>query len=52
MALKPVYTGSAKQVLKAVAFKAGKSGNQAAKKIIRFSIDDLIANISLYALVD
>ena len=40
-----------KFLLKTVAFIAGKSENQAAKKIfIRFSIDNLIANISLYAL--
>ena len=37
--------------LKEVAFIAGKSENQAAKKFyIRFFIDNLIANISLYAL--
>jgi hypothetical protein len=37
-------------LLKTVAFIAGKSENQAAKKkFIRFSIDNLIANISLYA---
>jgi hypothetical protein len=38
-------------LLKTVAFIAGKSENQAAKQyFIRFSIDNLIANISLYAL--
>jgi biotin transporter BioY len=38
-------------LLKEVAFIAGKSENQAAKKnFIRFFIDNLIANISLYAL--
>jgi hypothetical protein len=39
-----------KPLLKTVAFIAGKSENQAAKKfLICFSIDNLIANISLYA---
>ena len=38
-------------LVKEVAFIAGKSENQAdKKKIIGFSIDNLIANISLYAL--
>jgi hypothetical protein len=38
-------------LLKEVAFIAGKSENQADKNFfIRFSIDNLIANISLYAL--
>ena len=38
-------------LLKEVAFIAGKSENQAAKKnFIRFFIDNLIANIKLYAL--
>jgi biotin transporter BioY len=38
-------------LVKEVAFIAGKSKNQAAKKnVIRFFIDNLIANISLYAL--
>ena len=38
-------------ILKTVAFIAGKSENQAAKNVfIRFSIDNLIANISFYAL--
>jgi hypothetical protein len=38
-------------VLKTVAFIAGKSEKQAAKNVfIRFSIDNLIANISFYAL--
>jgi hypothetical protein len=37
-------------LLKTVAFIAGKSENQAEKKNIRFSIDNLIANISFYAL--
>ena len=38
-------------LLKGVAFIAGKSENQAAKKnYIRFFIDNLIANIMLYAL--
>ena len=37
--------------IKEVAFTEGKSENQADKKFfIRFSIDNLIANISLYAL--
>ena len=40
-----------KLCLKEVAFIAGKSENQAAKKkFIRFYIDNLIANISLHAL--
>ena len=40
-----------KSILKEVAFIAGKSENQAAKIFfIRFFIDNLIANISLYAL--
>ena len=40
-----------KYMLKTVAFITGKSENQAAKKkFIRFFIDNLIANISLYAL--
>jgi hypothetical protein len=43
--------GFLRAVLKEVAFIAGKSENQAAKKIyIRFSIDNSIANISFYAL--
>ena len=38
-------------LLKTVAFIAGKSENQAAEKFfIHFFIDNLIANISLYAL--
>jgi hypothetical protein len=38
-------------MLKTVAFIASKSENQAAKNIfVCFSIDNLIANISLYAL--
>jgi hypothetical protein len=38
-------------LVKTVAFIAGKSENQAAKQIfIRFSIDNLIVNISFYAL--
>ena len=42
--------GKARFFLKTVAFIAGKSENQAAKKkFIRFFIDNLIANISLYA---
>jgi hypothetical protein len=40
-----------KTMLKAVGFIAGKSENQAAKKnFIHFSNDNLIANISFYAL--
>ena len=42
---------TSEDILKEDAFIAGKSENQAAKKkIIRFFIDILIANISLYAL--
>ena len=38
-------------LLKTVAFIAGKSENQAAQNFfIQFSIDNLIANISFYAL--
>jgi hypothetical protein len=41
----------ADHLLKEGAFIVGKSENQAAKKkFIRFFIDNLIANISLYAL--
>jgi hypothetical protein len=41
----------ANPLLKTVAFIAGKSENQAANFFfIRFFIDNLIANISLYAL--